>query len=143
MRYELVDAESLKLLDDPLREGRKLLSYTRFLSWLGKLLMRMGLPIFFSEDLLIRQALFQAYSTVAKKVPKIIELPLTHIIHKFRQIYCQAKHWSDFDSPSVTWMFKRAVVASEEGRTPSENEAEMLCLTPVCSACTGRYDKTL
>jgi len=35
MRYELVDAESLKLLDDPLREGCKLLSYTSFfvLAW--------------------------------------------------------------------------------------------------------------
>ncbi len=39
----------------------------------------------------------------------------------------RARYWSDFDSPSVTRMFKRAVVASEEGRMPFENEAEMPC----------------
>jgi hypothetical protein len=32
--------------------------------------------------------------------------------------------WSDFGSPSVTWMFKRAGVASENGWMPFENEAE-------------------
>jgi hypothetical protein len=40
----------------------------------------------------------------------------------------KAKYWSDFDSPSVTGMFKRAGVASEKGWMPFENEAEMLCL---------------
>ncbi len=38
------------------------------------------------------------------------------------------KYCSDFGSPSVTWMFKRAGVASEKGRMPFENEAEILYL---------------
>ncbi|MFZ6006036.1 MAG: hypothetical protein ACOYU2_00095, partial [Nitrospirota bacterium] len=46
---------------------------------------------------------------------------------------CQAMvwSWSDLDSPSVAWMPKRAVFASENGWMPFENEAERLyhCLT--------------
>jgi hypothetical protein len=52
---------------------------------------------------------------------------------------CQAMVWSrsDFGSPSVTWMFKRAGVASETGWMPVENEAERLyhCLTAVEYFC--------
>ncbi len=40
----------------------------------------------------------------------------------------KTKYWSDFGGPCVTWMFKRAGAASEEGGMPFENEAEMLCL---------------
>jgi hypothetical protein len=37
------------------------------------------------------------------------------------------KYWSDLGSPSVAWMSKRAVFASEEGWMPFENEAKILC----------------
>jgi hypothetical protein len=75
MRYELINSELLKLLDDPLKDGQKLISYKPFWARIGRLLLKLGFPIPFVNSLM-RHALFHAYVSAAEKVAKIINLPV-------------------------------------------------------------------
>ncbi len=61
-------------------------------------------------------------------LPRSVQILYIIDFHKLRYPGRKTKYWSDFDRPSATRTFKRAVAASEKGRMPFENEVEMLCL---------------